>query len=96
MQRKVTRLAARGCMTTARLAARGCMTTRRKRAGTDSRVKQLQAEVVRLKAAIAQSEIEVKRLSESEGQPAETVASTDQVNMILMMDSEICEEYGYA
>jgi hypothetical protein len=58
-----------------------------------SRVEQLQAEVIRLKAALAQSESEVKRLSESEGQPAETVASTDQVNMV---DSEICEEHGYA
>jgi hypothetical protein len=61
--------------------------------GIVSRVEQLQAEVVRLKAALAQSEREVKRLSESEGQPAETVASTDQVNMV---DSEICEEHGYA
>ena len=63
--------------------------------GMVSRVEQLQAEVVRLKAALAQSESEVKRLSESEGQPAETVASTDQVNMV-EADSEICEEHGYA
>jgi hypothetical protein len=57
------------------------------------KLKAAQAEVVRLKAALAQGEEQVKRLSEYERLPAETVASTDQVNVV---DSEICAEHGYA